>query len=189
MNDRVAVPLEGFPSVCTLPNGNRLETALAIKRGFAIADRSKLGNTVATAVKPKTDISARIAYLTAIEALPEAASRPAAAAVIWSKYTMETMPPERAASFLRGLPTETKPVASAPSRLTATDIAVFKRKVELRIVGLNMKADAGNNQPARVEARRLSEALATRERTGCSFGSAFTAAGLPARETIEKILR
>ena len=189
MNDRVAVPLEGFPSVCTLPNGSRLETALAIKRGYSIADRTKLGNTVPTVAKANTALSVRIAYLTAIEALPEAASRPAAAAEIWSKHTMESMPPSRAASFLRGLPEETKPVVAAPSRLTANDIAVFKRKVELRIVGLHMKADAGNNQPARVEARRLSEALATRERTGCSFGSAFTAAGLPARETIEQILR
>ena len=189
MNDRIAVPLEGFPSLCTLPNGNRLETEKAIARGYTIADRTKLGNAVPTAPKKKTNISTRIAYLEAIEALPEAQSRPAAAAVIWSSHTMESMPPDRAASFLRGLPTETKPTSATRSRLSAEDIARFKRKTELRICGLEMRADKGGNHDARVEARRLSEALGVRERTGCSFADAFSAAGLDARETITSILR
>ena len=189
MNDRIAVPLEGTPSVCTLPNGNRLETHLAIARGYEIADRSKLGGTVPSAVKRKTDISDRIAYLEAIEALPEARSRPAAAAELWSKHTAATMPIERAASFLRGLPAETKPAVATKSKLSAEDIARFKRKTELRIVGLTMKAERGGNHAARVEARQLQEALGIRERTKCGFADAFSAAGLDARATITSILR
>lgn len=141
-------------------------------------------------VPPQSKEEALIAYAQQIVALPEAKSRPAAAREIWAKQTMQTMPVERAAAFLRGLPAETAPVAqvAATSTLTAQDNARFKRLLEIRINGLNMKADRGNNPAARNEAKTLAWSLRTYEAGGCSFAEAFSSNGLDARATISSIL-
>jgi hypothetical protein len=137
----------------------------------------------------KTKASAMIAYAQAIEDLPEAKSRPAAAAEIWSAQTAETMPVERAASFLRGLPPETAPVAVAvQSAVDPKKMAKFQRHVELRVLGLTMKAERGD-LGARKEASKLSWALRVRSETGCAFGEAFASVGLDARSTIETIMK
>jgi hypothetical protein len=189
----------GTLSKVKLPDGALVNPERAKALGFQVEDygdfverqkRERMRNVSAsTQVESVSPMAARIAYLTAIEALPEATSRPAAASDLWSKYTAETMPVERAASFLRGLPEETKPVAATTSRLSASDIAIFQRKTELRITGLNMNADKNGDHAKRAEARKLSSALDMHARSDCSFGAAFTAVGLDARATITSILR
>ncbi len=119
----------------------------------ALFDRAvRHGASMPPAAAPaQTKGQAMIAYAQQIEALPEAKNRPAAASELWSKYTEQTMPVERAAAFLRGLPEEIAPVAKAPaqSQLDPKQAAMFQRKVEIKILGLNMKADRGNNNAAR----------------------------------------
>jgi hypothetical protein len=137
----------------------------------------------------KTKASAMIAYAQAIEELPEAKTRPAAASEIWSKQTAQTMPIERAASFLRGLPEETAPVAPiAQSAVDPKTLAKFQRLAELQVLGLTMKAERGD-LGARKEASKLSWALRVRSETGCAFGEAFASVGLDARATIETIMK
>jgi hypothetical protein len=182
-----------------LPDGHIVDINEVGARGFVLESwgdydarrRVERATGKPAASKPvETKASALLEYTQAIEALPEARSRPAAASEIWAKHTVQTMPVERAAAFLRGMPEETAPVAkaAATSTLTAQDNAMFKRKLEIRIVGLNMKADRGNNPAARNEATKLGWAMRTRETTGCSFAEAITGAGLDARATITSIL-
>ncbi|MEH2476193.1 hypothetical protein V1281_002637 [Nitrobacteraceae bacterium AZCC 2161] len=183
-----------------LPDGTFVNISEVASRGFVLegwgeydyrraSERNSRKVAIPTEEKTKTRASALIAYATAIEALPEAKARPAAASEIWASQTAQTMPVERAAAFLRGLPVETAPIAKAAttSTLTAQDNAMFKRKMELRINGLNMKADRGN-PAARNEATKLGWAMRTRETTGCSFADAIQGAGLDARATITSIL-
>ena len=192
MTIKIAVPLADTPSVCTLPNGSRMATARAKNLGYQIADRAALeaAATTATETPRSGTMKAKLAYATAIEALPEARNRPSAAAGLWSSHTVETMPLEKAASFLRGLPEEDAPLpkVAAQSPIDPQLMHRFRRKLDLRIMGLNMKADQGGDPKARDTARRMSQAISIRDRTGCSFGEAFTNVGLPARETISSLL-
>ena len=184
-----------------LPDGTFVNISEVAPRGFVLegwgeydvrraSERKSRKAAVPSEEPTKTRASALIAYATEIEALPEAKDRPAAAAEIWASHTAQTMPVERAAAFLRGLPVEAAPVPAvvANSPLSAADNAMFKRKIEIRIGGLNAKADRGNNPAARNEATKLGWALRTRDATGCSFGEALTGAGLDARATISSIL-
>lgn len=191
MTFKIAVPLDNIPTVCTLPDGSRMNTARAKNLGYQIADRASLEASVHAGQAPKNRTMAkRLEYVKAIEALPEARNRPSAASGIWANHTLETMPLDRAASFLRGMPEEAAPLPkAAPSEGPSPELMHrFRRKLELRIMGLNMRADNGNNPKARDTARRMQEAVNIRDRTGCSFGEAFTNVGLPARETISSIL-
>jgi hypothetical protein len=173
--------IESFDSHNTRVRADRKAQAAATARGDAEDSRP---------ATPLTKGQALIAYAQQIEALPEAKSRPAAASEIWAKQTVQSMPVERAAAFLRGLPVETAPVAKAAttSTLTAQDNARFKRLLEIRINGLNVKADRGNNPAARNEAKKLAWSLRTYEANGCSFAEAFSSNGLDARATISSIL-
>ena len=180
------------PSISTTEGGRRMTTERARNMGYTIVDAG--GNAVAKTAAPAAPkdarMSARIAYAKAIEDLPEARNRPSAASGIWANHTIESMPVDRAASFLRGLPEESAPEPKA-AKVEAPDAALmqrFRRKLELRIMGLNMRADRGGEPQARDTARKMQEAISIRDRTGCSFGEAFTNVGLPARETISSIL-
>jgi hypothetical protein len=138
----------------------------------------------------KTKASAMIAYAQAIEELPEAKTRRAAASELWSKHTVETMPLERAASFLRGLPPEENApvVTAAHSAVDPKKLAKFQRLAELQVLGLTVKAERGD-LGARKEASKLSWALRVRSETGCAFGEAFASVGLDARATVETIMK
>jgi hypothetical protein len=160
----------------------------ARKARFAVTQRAGEAYDDAGAKPAQTKGQALIAYAQAIEDLPEAKSRPAAASEIWSKRTVQSMPVERAAAFLRGLPEEAAPVAKVASTvIDPKALAMFQRKCEIRILGLNMRADRGEHS-ARGEAQKLSWALRVRNETGCSYGEAFTGAGLDARATIDAIM-
>jgi hypothetical protein len=186
-----------------LPDGKLVEISEVSARGYVLESydayderrRVERGHkampVAAVAADPaKTKAAALIAYASAIEALPEAQSRPAAASAIWANQTAETMPVERAAAFLRGLPAESAPTAPAApaSDVSPQDNARFQRLMEIRIMGLNMKADAGGGSALRQEAMKMGWAIRTRATTGCSFADAIKGAGLDARATIKQIL-
>ena len=147
-------------------------------------------------VQPTTPPSAVIVeiapptYLQNIVALPEAVSRPAAAAALGAVYNHDTLSLTAAASLLRGLPIETLQdtnTMSAQHTLTAADYSNFQRKAELRCAGLTQSGNYGN-EAARDEANRIRTGLHFVATTGVSYGAAFAAVGLDARATISKIL-
>ena len=128
--------------------------------------------------------------VTHIAALPEAGSRPAAAAALGAAYNHDTLSLTAAASLLRGLPIETLQdtiTMSAQHTLTAADYSNFQRKAELRCAGLTQSGNYGN-KAARDEANRIRTGLHIVATTGVSYGAAFAAVGLDARATISKIL-
>jgi hypothetical protein len=103
IREKLAVPLEGAPSVVVLDNGERMKRTTAKASGYKI-----FGEADATA--PDTEIgrqhAERATWRSAVLLLPEARERQAAAAEIVDNHTQHTMPVASARAFLRGLPTE-----------------------------------------------------------------------------------
>jgi len=102
--EKIAVPLEGTPSVVVLNNGDRMKRSTAKAQGWKIygePDAAGPDNANA-ALKDQHK-----AWRTSVLALPEARERESAAVEIVTTHTADTMPVASARAFLRGLPTET----------------------------------------------------------------------------------
>ncbi len=125
-------------------------------------------------------------YLYRVMSLPEAEARPAAATLIATTKSDDTMPIETVAAFLRGLPAETAK-AAAPSPALSPGVAErFSRKWELHINALNHNAAKGNVE-ARKQAQKMTTALHLHRSEGFSVGDAFKSVGLDAEASVKKI--
>jgi hypothetical protein len=101
--EKIAVPLEGTPSVVLLNNGERMTRKDALAKGWKMhgePDAAAPDNANA-ALKDQHK-----AWRSSVLALPEARERESAAVEIVMTQTAETMSIESARNFLRGLPTE-----------------------------------------------------------------------------------
>jgi len=102
--EKIAVPLEGTPSVVLLNNGERMKRQTAIAAGYKIH-----GEPDATAPDDANaaTLKAHKAWRSSVLALPEARDRESAAVEIVMSQTADTLSVANARAFLRGLPTET----------------------------------------------------------------------------------
>jgi hypothetical protein len=101
--EKIAVPLEGTPSVVLLNNGERMKRHTAIAAGYKIAGEP---DAVATDNANAALKDQHKAWRGAVLALPEARYRESAAVEIVTTQTADTMTVANARAFLRGLPTE-----------------------------------------------------------------------------------
>lgn len=122
------------------------------------------GRAAALVAKAKAEADA---YSAAILALPEAADRPRTAARITRCHNARSMPVAQAALFLRGLPPETAPEATAARPIT--DPPSLKRRVEIAATAAGLKADRGD-----AEARRRADALRYALRVAAEPGLGYT---------------
>jgi hypothetical protein len=176
--------------MCVMPDGSRETIAAAQTKGFTIADANTARPKPAAPTIAATYTPRPMTFAQLVAALPEASSRPAAAAALADTNTIETLSLNSAAALLRGLPTEQdNATMSNPStaKLTAADVTNFNRRAELRVAGLTRSGLHGN-EAAAVEAKKIKLGLSIVSQTGVSYGSAFASVGLPARETIAAIL-
>lgn len=185
-----------------LPNGTSATAEQAEADGFTIVARdtaawSKWADSYvdADASLPPSVRLRRVAdkrererteYGENILALPEAQSRPIAASKLAQSFSVKTMPPERAAIFLRGLPEEdgkriNLPTDQEPSMSNSlpanTDVATFKRKVELRLAAMAQRADHGDLS-AKSEAKKLGYAVKLINTTNMNPIAALQSAGV-----------
>lgn len=183
MKEKTVYTLSGIPSVVQFGDGTRMPTKRAIAEGYKVFEFGT--NRELSGEQPNTQT-----YAEKLAALPEAKARPAAAARLAELSTEKTMPLERAASMLRGLPEEklaaTPKVVQSNVR-TAADTAVVRRKTEIRVAALSQSAANGSHAAAD-EARKLRYALDIQSQTGCRMGDAFNSVGLNGTETLRSIL-
>jgi hypothetical protein len=190
---------------CILPNGNPVTPANAKALGYTIksgidigADLGHSGEALKVfaknfdrAIELGTTSAKQTSYMASVLALPEAATRPAAAAKLGASCNEDNVPLAQAQAFLRGLPEETVPVASVSHAVAAAaqaDMQLFRRKAELRVSMLAVNASKGNAKAGR-DAKKLSLALRIFDETGVTLGEALSVAGLDARATVESILK
>jgi hypothetical protein len=131
--EKIAVPLEGTPSIVLLNNGERMKRHAAIAAGYKIH-----GEPDATAPDDANaaTLKAHKAWRSSVLALPEARERESAAVEIVTSHTAETLTVANARAFLRGLPTEqTEEQISMP-----TDNTNPERAERLAQITANAKA-------------------------------------------------
>lgn len=132
--EKIAVPLEGTPSVVLLNNGERMKRSTAKAQGWKI-----YGEPDAAA---PDDANAALkdlhtAWRTSVLALPEARDRESAAVEIVTTHTAETMTVANARAFLRGLPVETK---DEPNVTNTTDNPNPERSARLAEINGSVSA-------------------------------------------------
>jgi len=172
---KIATRCADDPAYCiSQDDGGRWTVKLATALGYSIRD----------AVAPAQAVQAH-STRDLIMALPEARGRPAAAAALASSETPLTL--MAASSMLRGLPLETNEGTTTMATLSAEANAKFSRALDLRCAALRTSANNGS-ESASVELRKINRAKSTIALTGCSYGDAFTGAGLDARDLITQIV-
>jgi hypothetical protein len=139
--EKIAVPLEGTPSVVLLNNGERMTRKEALAKGWKIHGEPD-------AIAPDNANAAlkdqHKAWRTSVLALPEARDRESAAVEIVTTQTADTMTVASARAFLRGLPVETEETSMPTSD---TD----PRAARLAEIESGMKAlNKANGHAARV---------------------------------------
>jgi hypothetical protein len=148
--EKLAVPLEGLPSVVVLDNGDRMKRTTAKAQGYKIFGEPD-------AIAPDSEIAsqqaARATWRSAVLLLPEARDREAAANEIVDNYTQHTMSVANARAFLRGLPVET---TEKEEPTMSTDNANPERAARLAEIEGGMKAF--NKQRGYGEPRRANTA-------------------------------
>jgi hypothetical protein len=186
-------------ALCILPTGERITTAAAKTQGYTIQNAASVGRSVGhkgaaldtftanynRAIELGSRTQTQAAYLSAILALPEAKSRPSAAARLGASNTEAKLTVAQAQAFLRGLPEESAPPAPAASM--TEDMRVFRRQAAIRISMLTFNASNGNKAAGR-EATKLSNAMRVFDEGGISLQQALTSAGLDARATIRSVI-
>lgn len=131
--EKLAVPLEGTPSVVLLDNGERMRRSTAKAQGWKIYGEpdATAPNNANAALKDQHK-----AWRSSVLALPEARDRESAAVEIVTTQTADTMTVANARAFLRGLPTEqTQEETSMP-----TDNANPERAARLAEINGGMQA-------------------------------------------------
>jgi hypothetical protein len=149
---KLAVPLEGTPSVVVLDNGDRMRRSTAKAQGYKIFGEPD-------AIAPDNANAAlkdqHKAWRGSVLALPEARDRESAAVEIVMTQTAETMTVASARAFLRGLPVETTEETSMPTNDTDP------RAARLAEIESGMKAfNKGNGHGARVNTTPSRSSLA-----------------------------
>lgn len=136
--EKLAVPLEGIPSVVVLDNGDRMKRTTAKAQGYKI-----FGEPDATAPDDANaaTLKAHKAWRSSVLALPEARERESAAVEIVMTQTADTMPVANARAFLRGLPTET----TEETTTMTTDTNTHPERAE-RLAQISANAKAFNTQ-------------------------------------------
>ena len=165
MKEKIAIPLEGAPSIVLLDNGERMTRAKALAAGYRIVDAAAVKNAeVANSV---TDAVTR--WCVAIECLPEARDRESATAELIASRNPETLTIEQARAFLRGLPTETEETEStemttdendprAPRRAEiAASMSAFNRERGYRAAQVRVPQPAALSNAEPVKLKRLAE--------------------------------
>ena len=181
-----------FTGLVILPDGSCETKVAAIEQGYAVgataAKAHRLSVVPGIAATPMS-IDAHSLYRSSIMSLPEASGRRAAAERLAADNTSTTLSPADAASLLRGLPTETNTTkdTSMTTTLSTEGTQRFRRLADIRVAALNLNAARGNDK-ARVEARRLANAMALYDSGLVPLADALNNSGLEARDTIEKIL-
>jgi hypothetical protein len=133
--EKIAVPLDGMPSVVVLNNGDRMKRGTAKAQGWKI-----YGEPDATAPDDANaaTLKAHRAWRSSVLALPEARERESAAVEIVTTHTADTMSVANARAFLRGLPVETKDEPNVTTN--TTDNANPERAARLAEINGGMKA-------------------------------------------------
>ncbi|WP_338687763.1 hypothetical protein V5279_22575 [Bradyrhizobium sp. 26S5] len=208
MKEKIAIPLDGTPSVVVLDNGERMTRRKAITAGYRIVDASAIKS--AEAANVLTDAIHR--WRLAIECLPEAAERAAATAELLASRNPETLTVGQARAFLRGLPVETNHTEQTEETLTANDDPRAVRRAEIARsmnafnknnghAGKDLRVDIKDIDPARLrrvaeirlnamemngrsmtaEFKKLKLALDTHSAMGGDFSRALAQAGVDAQ--------
>jgi hypothetical protein len=113
--EKIAVPLEGTPSIVLLNNGERMTRKEAKAKGWKIHGEA---DATPTNTENAAILSAHKAWRASVLALPEARDRESAAVEIVTSQTSDTMSIESARAFLRGLPTETEELSTVTTNTT-----------------------------------------------------------------------
>jgi hypothetical protein len=200
MIDKFATQDPANPAFCIMPTGVRVTRASATAQGYIVKDANAIGRDIghtgetlkdfAKSFDRAIELASRSAeqttYLASVLALPEAKTRPSAAARLGASYNATQMPIDKAQAFLRGLPEESSaPVVTA--RTAVNDIQDFRRKVELRLAALSLNAKHGNVRANR-EAMKLSYAMRAFDQGGVTLQNALSASGLDARATVRAVI-
>lgn len=151
----------------------------AIEKSPQLTMSQKVARQAAERERERSD------YIGSILALPEAQSRPIAAAKLASLYSDKSMPAAKASIFLRGLPEETgaritineQEPSMSYAMPTNTDTATFKRKIELRFAALAQRANHGD-MGAKADAKKLGYALKLIDTTNMNPIAALQSAGV-----------
>jgi hypothetical protein len=206
MREKIALPLEGVPSVVLLNNGERMSRVAAKKAGYTIH-----GEADAPGTETRATIEAHQAWCASILLLPEARDRAAAAAAIVNEHTAATMTAVAARAFLRGLPIEqpagqetmtNEPTDPRAVRLAEINhsMAAFnksrgfsveavalpgaptrdlKRCAEIRLAALNASlSKQGGTKAQQTERRDLSYALQAHNASGMPIADALRQSGV-----------
>ncbi|MCA1401931.1 hypothetical protein [Bradyrhizobium sp. BRP56] len=104
MGQKIAIPLDGVPSIVLLGNDKRMSRKAAIEAGYRIADADAIAK--ADAINATNATNAFELWRTRVSCLPEARERPAAIAELIASQPLMSIETVRA--YLRGLPVETK---------------------------------------------------------------------------------
>lgn len=174
----VAVQDAKHPLRCTLPNGMGSTITRARSLGFEIQATAQAARMTDAGM-----LNDAARYRSEIMALPEAQERPASAEKIADGYGFKSMPVARAASVLRGLPSEIDELAASFSERRAARAAAavpedpkVRRRVELHIMGLR----AAIEPEARRERVALTLALNTARESRISVTAALARVGIDA---------
>ena len=137
--EKLAVPLEGVPSVVVLNNGERMTRKDALAKGYKIHGEP---DAAAPDDGNAATLKAHKAWRSSVLALPEARDREAAATEIVNTHTEHTMSVANARGFLRGLPTET----TTEETITMTTDANVNPERAARLAEINGGMQAFNKQ-------------------------------------------
>ncbi|MGY4570793.1 hypothetical protein [Bradyrhizobium sp. USDA 3256] len=207
MKEKIAIPLDGTPSVVVLDNGERMTRPKAIAAGYRIVDASAIKSAEAATVL--TDAISR--WRLAIECLPEATARAAATAELLASRNPETLTVEQARAFLRGLPVETENTEQQTEDTMTTDpraerLAEIERSMNAfnrnnghagkdlrakiadfdparlrRLAEIKLNAMEANKQGMTSDFKKLKLALDTHSRLGGDFSRVLAQAGVDAQ--------
>ncbi|MGY3589016.1 hypothetical protein ACVIGB_002029 [Bradyrhizobium sp. USDA 4341] len=211
MKEKIAIPLDGVPSIVLLDNGSRMTSVKAVAAGYRIVDASAIKSAEAANVV----VDAVSRWRLAIECLPEATERAAATAELLASRNPETLTVEQARAFLRGLPLETEHTEQTEDTMTTDPRAERLAEIERSMstfnknnghAGKDLRANIADIDPARL--RRLAEiklnamnsngrmtsdfkklklALDTHSRLGGDFSRVLAQAGVNAQSLAPKI--
>jgi hypothetical protein len=138
-----AYEIKGEPNRVFIPAlRGTAPTEIARDRGYPIISLDEATRAFGTAIDNTLlgDIDSRLTYVDAITSLPEAATRPRAALMLIEAHNAKSLPPEQAARFLRGLPSEMSDYRpEAPAAFTPAEAPRIRRKMELRHTTLSIR--------------------------------------------------
>lgn len=150
------------PGFCLTEGGALLSVEAAREKGYHV-------------VEPAAKVDPQEAYRAAVMALPEAKTRPRAAARIADLHNERSMPIGRVSTFMRSLPEElidAETGAPVP-KAAPIDERQLRRRCELKLAGL-----AASSARMSEEYKQISFALSSAERLNLRISRMLTSMGV-----------